>query len=192
EPNDAAREQTCAKIIDEKEAILVHPFNDYNIIAGQATACKELLEEVDDLDAVITPVGGGGLAAGTALCAHYIEPNLEVYLGEPKEVDDAYNSLKAGKIIPNTSANTIADGLKTTIGEKNFEILKDHVKEVFTVTEQEIVDAMKLLWERMKIVIEPSSAVPFASILKNRSAFEGKRVGIILTGGNVDLTKLPF
>jgi len=192
EPNDVSREQTCANIIDEKGAVLIHPFNDYNIIAGQATACKELLEEVDDLDSVITPVGGGGLAAGTALCAHYIEPNLNVYLGEPTEVDDTYHSLKAGKIIPNKSANTIADGLKTTIGEKNFEILKDHVKEVFTVTEQEIIDAMKLIWERMKIVIEPSSAVAFASILKNKSVFEGKKVGIILTGGNVDLTKLPF
>lgn len=192
EPNDTAREQTCAKVIDEKGAVLIHPFNDYNIIAGQATACKELLEEVEDLEAVITPVGGGGLAAGTALCAHYVEPNLDVYLGEPTEVDDAYHSLKAGKIIPNKSANTIADGLKTTIGEKNFEILKEHVKEVFTVTEQEIIDAMKLIWERMKIVIEPSSAVAFASILKNRSVFEGKKVGIILTGGNVDLTKLPF
>ncbi len=192
EPNEKSREETCARVMEETGAILIHPFDDYNIIAGQATACKELLEEVDNLDSVITPVGGGGLAAGTALSAHYIEPKLDVYIGEPKEVDDAFNSLKAGRIIPNTSTNTIADGLKTTIGEKNFEILKEHVKEVFTVTEQEIIDAMKLIWERMKIVIEPSSAVAFASILKNPEVFEGKNVGVILTGGNVDLTRLPF
>ncbi|WP_436514594.1 threonine ammonia-lyase [Ekhidna sp. To15] len=192
EPNDASRTQTCEDVVKKTGAILIHPFDDYNIIAGQATAAKELIEEVDDLDAIISPVGGGGLAAGTSLIAHHLDPNMEVFLGEPEEVDDAFQSLKAGKIIPNKSANTIADGLKTTIGKKNFEILKEHVKEVFTVSEEEIIDAMKLIWERMKIVIEPSCAVPFAAILKNKSAFEGKRVGVILTGGNVDLTKLPF
>ena len=192
EPNDQSREETCSKIIKEKGAILVHPFDDYNIIAGQATACKELLEEVESVDAVVVPVGGGGLSAGTALLAHYVQPGIDVYLGEPAEVDDAYQSLKAGKIIPNTSSNTIADGLKTTIGEKNFNILKDHVAEVFTVKEQEIIDAMKLIWERMKILIEPSAAVAFASVLKNKEVFAGKDVGIILTGGNVDLTRLPF
>ncbi len=192
EPNDSSRVQTCANVVEETGATLVHPFDDYNIISGQATACKELLEEVDNLDAVITPVGGGGLAAGTCLAAHYMEPNLDVYVGEPTEVDDTYNSLKAGKIIPNTTTNTIADGLKTTIGEKNFKILQEHAKEAFTVTEQEIIDGMKLIWERLKIVIEPSSAVAFASVLKNRKVFEGKNVGVIITGGNVDLTKLPF
>lgn len=192
EPNDASRTQTCQEVVKKTGAILIHPFDDYNIIAGQATAAKELIEEVDDLDSIIAPVGGGGLASGTSLIAHHLDPNMEVFLGEPEEVDDAYQSLKAGKIIPNKSANTIADGLKTTIGEKNFEILKEHVKEVFTVSEKEIIDAMKLIWERMKIVIEPSCAVPFAAILKNPKAFEGKRVGVILTGGNVDLTKLPF
>ncbi|MEP1034203.1 threonine/serine dehydratase [Ekhidna sp.] len=192
QPNDASRTQTCEDVVKRTGAILIHPFNDYNIIAGQASAAKELIEEIDDLDCIISPVGGGGLASGTCLIAHHLDPNMEVYLGEPEAVDDAYQSLKAGKIIPNTSSDTIADGLKTTIGEKNFEILKEHVKEVFTVTEKEIVDAMKLIWERMKIVIEPSCAVPFAAILKNRKTFKGKRVGVILTGGNVDLTKLPF
>ncbi len=192
EPNDASRTQACEDVVNRTGAILIHPFNDYNIIAGQATAAKELIEEVDDLDAIITPVGGGGLASGTSLIAHHLDPNMEVFLGEPEAVDDAYQSLKAGKIIPNTSSETIADGLKTTIGEKNFAILKDHVKEVFTVSENEIVAAMKLIWERMKIVIEPSCAVPFAAILKNKKTFNGKRVGVILTGGNVDLTKLPF
>ena len=192
EPNDASRIETCENVVNETGAILVHPFDDYNIIAGQATAAKELLEQVDKLDCIISPVGGGGLAAGTALIANHLDPNMEVFLGEPEAVDDTYQSIKAGKIIPNKSANTIADGLKTTIGEKNFEILKEHVKEVFTVTEKEIVDAMKLIWERMKIVIEPSCAVPFAAILKNPKEFKEKRVGVILTGGNVDLTKLPF
>lgn len=192
EPNDQSRENTCADIVSKTGAKLIHPFNDYNIIAGQATTAKELMETVEDLDCIICPVGGGGLAAGTALTAHYLDPTMEIYLGEPEEVDDAYQSLKAGKIVPNKTANTIADGLKTTIGEKNFDILKNRVNEVFTVSEQEIISAMKLIWERMKIVIEPSCAVPFASILKNKKAFEGKNVGVILTGGNVDLSKLPF
>ena len=192
EANEESRERACLNVVEEKGAILVHPFDDYNIIAGQATACKELLEEVDDLDIIINPVGGGGLSAGTALIAHYIQPTIDVYLGEPEAVDDAYQSLKAKKIIPVTKTNTIADGLRTTIGEKNFEIMKDHVKDVLTVTEDEIVKAMRLIWERMKIVIEPSSAVPFASVLKNKDLFKGKNVGIILTGGNVDLSKLPF
>lgn len=191
EPNDKARAKACDDIIKKTGAVLVHPFDDYNIIAGQATAAKELIEEAD-LDCIITSVGGGGLAAGTSLVAHYLDPNMEIYLGEPEEVDDVYKSLKAGKIIPNKTANTIADGLKTTVGQKNFDILKEHVKDVFTVSEEEIVSAMKLIWERMKIVIEPSCAVPFAAILKNPKRFEGKRVGVILTGGNVDLTKLPF
>lgn len=192
EPNEESREGTCTNVVEETGATLIHPFDDYNIIAGQATACKELIEEVEDLDAVITSVGGGGLAAGTALVAHYIQPNLDVYLGEPTEVDDTFQSMKAGKIIPNKTANTIADGLKTTVGTKNFEIIKEHVKSVFTVTEEEIISAMKLVWERMKIVIEPSAAVPFAAVLKNKEEFAGKNLGIILTGGNVDLTKLPF
>ncbi len=192
EPNDEARTAACDKIIAETGATLVHPFDDYNIIAGQATAAKELIEQTNDLDAIMVPVGGGGLAAGTALVSHYIDPPLEVYLSEPEEVNDTYQSLKAGKIIPNKSANTIADGLKTTVGAKNFEILKDHADGCFTVTEKEIIAAMRLIYERMKIVIEPSCAVPFAALIKNKENFAGKNVGIILTGGNVDLAKLPF
>ncbi len=192
EPNDQSRTETCNNIVEETGATLVHPFDDYNIIAGQGTAAKELIEQTDDLDAIITPVGGGGLAAGTALVSHYIDPPLDIYLSEPKEVDDTYQSLKAGRIIPNKSSNTIADGLKTTIGEKNFEILKKHAEDCFTVTEEEIVSAMRLIYERMKIVIEPSCAVPFAALLKNKERFTNKKVGVILTGGNVDLAKLPF
>lgn len=192
EPNDYSRTQACEEIVATKNAILIHPFDDYNIIAGQATAAKELMEQVDDLDCIIVPVGGGGLASGTALIAHYLDPLMDIYLGEPKNVDDTYQSLKAGKIIPNKKTETVADGLKTTLGQKTFDILKDHVKQTFTVTEKEIISAMMLIWERMKIVIEPSCAVPFAAILKHSDVFKGKRVGVILTGGNVDLTKLPF
>ncbi len=192
ESNDASRTKTCEDVISRTGAVLIHPFDDYNIIAGQATVAKELMEKVDKLDALIMPIGGGGLAAGSALVVHYLNPNMEIYLGEPEEVNDAFQSFRQGKIIPNQTTHTIADGLKTTIGQKNFDILKDHVKEVLTVTEEEIISAMKLIWERMKIVIEPSCAVPFASILKNPRIFEGKRVGLILTGGNVDLSKLPF
>lgn len=193
EPNDQSRQEVCDKIVKETGAIFVHPYDDYNIIAGQATAAKELIEVVpDSFDCLMTPVGGGGLSAGTALVSHYLTPNTEVYLGEPEEVDDTYRSLQAGKIIPNTSTNTIADGLKTTIGERNFEIIQNHVKDVFLVSEKEMINAMKLIWERMKIVIEPSCAVPYAALLKNKKNFEGKRVGIIITGGNVDLSKLPF
>ncbi|MEM6816025.1 MAG: threonine/serine dehydratase [Bacteroidota bacterium] len=192
EPTENSRIKTCEKIIEDTGATLIHPFDDYSIIAGQATAAKELIEQTEDLDAIITPVGGGGLAAGTALISHYIDPPLEVFLGEPEEVSDTCKSLKAGKIIPNETSNTIADGLKTTIGERNFEILKTHSDGCFTVSEKEIIAAMKLIYERMKIVIEPSCAVPFAALLKNKKKFTGKNIGIILTGGNVDLSNLPF
>ncbi|MEM6830360.1 MAG: threonine/serine dehydratase [Bacteroidota bacterium] len=192
EPGDEPRKEACIEIMDKTGATLVHPFDDYDIIAGQATAAKELLESVDHLDCILTPVGGGGLAAGTCLVAHYLNPNIQVYLGEPEKVDDTFQSIKAQKIIPNQSADTIADGLKTTIGERNFEIIKEHVDEVLTVSEEEIIEAMKLIWERMKIVIEASCAVPFAGLLKNKERFKGKKVGIILTGGNVELSNLPF
>ncbi|MEQ6168496.1 pyridoxal-phosphate dependent enzyme [Ekhidna sp. MALMAid0563] len=192
EPTEASRESTCNEVIERTGAILIHPFNDYNIIAGQATASKELIEEVENLDALIAPVGGGGLASGMSLVAHYLDPNLELYVGEPEKVDDCYQSLKKGKLISNKTSNTIADGLKASIGPKTFDILKEYINDVLLVSEQEIIHAMKLIWERMKIVIEPSCAVPFAAILKNPKIFEGKRVGVILTGGNVDLTKLPF
>lgn len=192
EPNDASRTKACEKIVEESGATFVHPFNDYDIIAGQATATKELIEQTEHLDSIIVSVGGGGLASGTALIANYLDPSIDVYLSEPHEADDTYQSLKAGKIIPNKTVNTIADGLKTTVGEKNFEILKEHTKGCFTVTENEIIEAMKLIYERMKVVIEPSCAVPFAALMKNKPLFEGKKVGIILTGGNVDLARLPF
>ena len=192
ESNEASREKTCAEVMTRTATVLIHPFNDYEVIAGQATVAAELLAQVENLNCIIAPVGGGGLAAGTSIITHHVDPNIAIYLGEPKAVDDAYQSLKAGRIIPNKTANTIADGLKTTIGTKNFEIINQHVEEVFTVTEQEIIMAMKLIWERMKIIIEPSCAVPLASVLKHKKVFEKRNVGIILTGGNVDLNQLPF
>ncbi|CAN0328955.1 unnamed protein product, partial [Chrysoparadoxa australica] len=155
EPNEKSRQDTCDEVIKKTGAVFVHPFDDYRIIAGQATAAKELIEEVEDLDIIMTPVGGGGLSAGTALAAKYLDPSMEVILGEPENVDDTYRSMESGKIQPVNGTKTIADGLKTTVGEKNFEIIHENVKEVITVREKQIVEAMHMVWERMKIIIEP-------------------------------------
>ena len=192
EPNETARQEACAKIIQETNAVFIPPFDDLAIIAGQASCAKELIETHADLDYLLTPVGGGGLAAGTALSIKYFSPKTEVILGEPESVNDTYLSLKAGKIIPVSQTHTMADGLKTTVGKLNFEIIKNHVKEVITVSEDEISSAMRMIWERMKIVIEPSCAVPFAALLGRKAFFKNKKVGIILTGGNVDLGNLSF
>ena len=190
--NQQARESTLEKLVAETGATFIHPYNDYNVIAGQATAAKELLEDTEGLEAVIAPIGGGGLMSGTALSTRYFAPGLKVYGAEPKEVDDAYRSFKSGAIQHNTTINTIADGLRTNLGEKTFEIIQQELDDIFTVSETAIVAAMRLVWERMKIVIEPSCAVPLAAILAQPEVFAGKRVGVILSGGNVDLGKLPF
>jgi threonine dehydratase len=192
EPNEQSRVTTCDNIIKETGAIFIPPFDHPDIIAGQATCAKELIEDVDELDVIMTPVGGGGLTAGTCLATKYLTPTTEVIIGEPEQVNDTFLSLKKGSIVPVGKSDTIADGLKTTVGNLNFEIIKDIAKEVITVSEEEIILAMKHIWERMKLVIEPSSAVPFAALLKNKEYFAGKKVGMILTGGNVDLSKLPF
>jgi threonine dehydratase len=192
EPTLQARESTVADIIARTGAGLIHPFNDYRVIAGQATAAKELLEDVSQLDVVMAPVGGGGLLSGTALCAHYFSPTTEVIAGEPAGADDAWRSFKAGTIQPAPVVKTIADGLLTTLGDKTFPLIQRYVKDIITVTDEQIIEAMRLVWERMKIIIEPSCAVPLAALLKEKERFAGKRVGIILTGGNVDLAKLPF
>lgn len=186
------REAEAQKIIDKTGATFIHPSNDIDVIIGNSTTALELLEDYTDLDYIITPVGGGGLLAGTALTVLYFGNNCKTIAGEPYEVDDAYRSLRSGKIETNTSINTIADGLKTQLGNINFPIIKEHVSEIIRVTETEIVDAMKLIYERMKIVIEPSSAVAFAAVLKGKEKFKNKKVGIILSGGNVNITKLPF
>lgn len=187
-----AREAAAKKIVNEKGAVFIHPSNDYHVILGQGTACMELLENYPDLDAIFTPVGGGGLIAGTALAAHYFGNNCKVIGGEPFEADDAYRSLESGKIEFNKTTDTIADGLKTQLGDINFPILQKHVEYIIRVTETEIVSAMRLIWERMKIIVEPSSAVALAALLKEKEAFKNKKIGIIISGGNVDLSNLPF
>ncbi|MGW9685180.1 pyridoxal-phosphate dependent enzyme [Flagellimonas sp. 2504JD1-5] len=187
-----ARERTTKEIEKREGATFIHPSNDDEVILGQGTACKELLELHPDLDLVCTPVGGGGLIAGTALAAHYFGTNCKVIGGEPMEVDDAYRSLQSGVIETNTSTNTIADGLKTQLGDRNFPIIQKHVDEIIRVTELEIIDAMRLIWERLKIVCEPSSAVALAAVVKNKEKFQEKNIGVIISGGNVDLGNLPF
>lgn len=192
EPNEKSRKETCDKVVSETGAIFIPPFDDYRVIAGQATAAKELIEDTPDLDVIMTPVGGGGLSAGTALITNYIMPRTEVILAEPKNADDAYRSFKSGKLKTVKNPDTIADGLKVSLGEKNFEIIQKNVSDILLVTEEEIINAMRIIWERMKIIIEPSCAVPLAAVLKNKERFKDKRVGIIITGGNVDLGNLPF
>lgn len=188
EPTLEARETTLAEVIKKTGATEIHPFNNYDVMAGQATAAKELFEDVPDLNFIIAPVGGGGLLSGTALAAKFFSPNTAVLAGEPEGADDAYRSMKSGKIEPSQS-NSVADGLLTSLGDKTFPLIKEMVKEVITVSDKEIVQAMQMIWERLKIIVEPSCAVPFAAVLKNKAKFKGQRVGIILSGGNVDLAR---
>ncbi|MDR5589496.1 threonine/serine dehydratase [Christiangramia sp. SM2212] len=186
------REETASKIQEETGATFIHPSNNLDVILGQGTAAMELLEDYPDLDYVVCPVGGGGLIAGTALTVKYFGNNCKCIGGEPMEADDAWRSLKSGKIETNESANTMADGLKTQLGDQNFPIILKHVDKIIRVTETEIKESLRLIWERMKIIVEPSSAVPLAAILKEKENFKNKKVGIIISGGNVDLSKLPF
>ena len=192
DPTLEARESTAKKLEEEKGATFVHPFNDFNVVLGNATAGKELLEEYPDLDIIVVPVGGGGLVSGVALSAIAFGNNCKVIGAEPLNVDDAYRSMEANKIMYNKSTDTIADGLKTSLGDITFNIINNHVEKIIRVTEKEIVDAMHLIWERMKIIVEPSSAVALAAVLKSKSAFLNKKVGLMMSGGNVDLSKLPF
>lgn len=192
EPTLEARESTVQQVIDRTGATFVHPFNNYDVIAGQATATLELIAEIPNLEVVMAPVGGGGLLSGTALATHYLLPDAEVIAGEPEGAADAILSFKSGKIEKAPYIKTIADGLMTNLGDKTLEIIRMYVKDIILVSDEEIIAAMRLIWERLKIVIEPSCAVPFAALLKQKERFAGKKVGIILTGGNVDLGKLPF
>ncbi len=192
EANLESREKTLEKIIDKTQATEIHPYNNYKIIAGQATATKELIEDIGSPDIVMAPVGGGGLLSGTALASFYFSQGTKVIAAEPKQADDAYRSFYQKKFIPSINPNTIADGLLTSLGSLTFPIICDYVNEIITVSEESIIKAMKLVWERMKIIIEPSSAVPFAAILENKKYFENKRVGIIISGGNIDLNKIPW
>jgi threonine dehydratase len=189
EPNLKSRETTLADVIKKTGATEIHPFNNYEVIAGQATASKELLEEISDLDFIIAPVGGGGLLSGTALTAKFFSSNTKVIAAEPEGADDAFRSMQSGKIEP-SQANTIADGLLTSLGDKTFPIVRENIQEVITVSDAEIIAAMRLVWERLKLIVEPSGAVPLAAVLKSKSKFAGKRVGVIFSGGNVDLEKI--
>lgn len=187
EPTLEAREKTLAAVIKDTGATEIHPFNNLAVITGQATAAVEFFEQTS-LDYLLTPVGGGGMLSGTALAAHHFSPQTKVIAGEPEGADDAFRSMQTGKIEPVTP-NTIADGLLTTLGDKTFPIIHEYVEKVITVNDQEIADAMRLLWEELKVIVEPSGAVPLAAVIKNKSEFSGKRVGVILSGGNVDLAR---
>jgi threonine dehydratase len=192
EPAEEAREMTCADVVARTGATLIHSFENPDVIAGQGTAAVELLEDVPDLDLLTCPVGGGGLLAGTAVAAKSMRPNIKVIAAEPANADDAAQSFRAGRVIHTKKEFTIADGLRTNVGEPNFAIIKRYVDDIVTVSEEAIISAMRTIWETMKIVVEPSAVVPFAAIQKNKINFKGKRVGIILTGGNVDLDALPW
>jgi threonine dehydratase len=192
EPNDAAREAACADIVAKTGATLIHPFENEDVIAGQGTAALELLEDVHDLDIVLCPVGGGGLLAGTGVAAKSLRPGIKVIAAEPENVDDAAQSFRAKKRLVTEKKFTIADGLRTNVGAPNFEIIQGHVDDVVATSEEAIVEAMRAIWQTMKIIVEPSAAVPFAAILEGKVDLTGRRVGIILTGGNIDLDALPW
>src|SRR5436190_1608639 len=192
EPTENAREVACAEVIKKMGATLIHSFENEHVIAGQGTAAVELLEDVPELDVIVCPVGGGGLLSGTAIAAKSMRPQIKVIAVEPENADDAAQSFRAGRRLVTEKKFTIADGLRTNIGEPNFAIVQQYVDDIVTVSEEAIVLAMRTIWETMKIVIEPSAAVPYAAIAERISDVERKRVGIILTGGNVDLDALPW
>jgi threonine dehydratase len=189
QPTLKAREERLYEVVDKTNASFIHPYNDYRVIAGQGTAALELCEEISNLDIVMTPVGGGGLLSGTAIT---FSSKTHVIAAEPERADDAYRSFHAGRIIPSINPDTIADGLLTSLGSLTFPIIKHYVKDIVTVTEEGIIHAMRTIWERMKIIVEPSAAVPLGAILTKRISASGKRIGIILSGGNVDLANLPW
>jgi threonine dehydratase len=192
EPTLEAREATLKKIVEETSAAVIHPYNDERVIAGQGTAALELLEDVPDLDMILAPVGGGGLLSGTAIAAITIRPSIHVIGAEPEMADDAYRSIQAGKILPSVKPRTIADGLLTSLGTLTFPIIERCVEQIVTVSEQGIMDSMKFIWERAKIIIEPSAAVAVGVLWEKKIDLNGLRVGVILSGGNVDLEKLPW
>lgn len=191
-PTLRAREETLAEVMTKTGASFIPPYNDYRVICAQGTAALELIEEAGELDALIAPVGGGGLLSGTAIAAAALLPGARVFGAEPQAADDAYRSLQAGVIVPSQDPVTIADGLRTSLGELTFPIIRRLVAEIVTVGETDIVTAMRLIWERMKIVVEPSSAIVLAAVLARPEMFSGQKVGLILSGGNVDLGRLPW
>jgi len=196
QPSTSSREEVFAKVQAETGGDFVHPYNDPRVIAGQATCSRELLEQIEErgenLDAVVAPIGGGGMISGTCLTLSNLAPNVKIYAAEPVNADDAARSFKAGHIIADDAPSTVADGLKVPLKDLTWHFVSNYVTDILTATEEEIIEAMKLTWRHMKIVIEPSCAVPLAVILKNKDVFAGKKVGVIITGGNVDLDKLPW
>ncbi len=192
EPSTTSREAVFAEVQAATGGNFVHPYNDPRVIAGQGTCSREFMEQTDGLDIMVAPIGGGGMISGTCLTLSNIAPEVKIIAAEPEQADDAYRSFKAGHIIADDAPVTIADGLKVPLKELTWHFVSNHVSDILTCSEQEIIDAMKLTWQRMKIVMEPSCAVPLATILRNKEKFAGKRVGVIVTGGNVDLDKLPW
>jgi threonine dehydratase len=191
-PTQQAREETTQKIIEKTGAVLIHPYDNHNVICGQGTAALELLEEQPDLEIIIAPIGGGGLMSGTSAAAKEISQKIKVYGAEPLNANDAWKSFKTGTIHPSISPQTIADGLLTSLCDRTFRIIREKVDDIFTVKEESIADAMLLIWERMKIIVEPSSATTLAVVMENQELFRGKKTGMIISGGNVDFRNLPF
>ena len=192
DPSTSSREEAFARVQAESGGDFVHPYNDARVIAGQGTCSRELVEQADGLDMVVAPIGGGGMVSGTCLTLATLAPETRIIAAEPEQADDAYRSFKAGRIIADDAPKTIADGLLVPLKELTWHFVSQHVTEIYTASEKEIIDAMKLAWKHLRVVMEPSSAVPLAVILKNPEAFAGKRTGVIVTGGNVDLDKLPW
>lgn len=190
--NPEDREQKCNEVLKNSGSVFIHPSNDFNVISGHSSCALELIEDSEELDFIFCPVGGGGLISGISIGAHYFSPNTKIIGCEPEGADDAYKSFIAGKIIPVKNPNTIADGLKTSLGSITFPIIKQYVHEIITVSDEEIIYAMRLIWERLKIIAEPSASVSFAGFLKCKDNFKGSRSGIIISGGNIDLNNLPF
>lgn len=192
EPTLEARETTLARVAAETGATEVHPYDNFYVIAGQGTAAKELIEDAGEFECIMAPVGGGGLLSGTSLSVKHLNPGCKVIAAEPAGADDAFRSFRDGVVYPSVNPQTIADGLLTSLSERTYTVIRRNVDDIVTVSEEKIVEAMRLIWERMKIIIEPSSAVPLAAILEGKVKVTGKKVGIILSGGNLDLGKLPF
>jgi threonine dehydratase len=192
EPSTSAREETFAKVQAATGGDFVHPYNDPRVIAGQATCTREFIEQTDGVDIIMAPIGGGGMISGTCLTISNIAPEIQIIAAEPEQADDAYRSFKAGYIIADDAPKTIADGLLVPLKDLTWHFVSNHVTDILTASEEEIIDAMKLTWKHLRVVMEASSSVPLATILKNKERFAGKRVGIIITGGNVDLDTLPW
>ena len=192
DPDQKFRESVLKEVVDKTGSTVIHPYNDERIMAGQGTCAKELLEDVPKLDAIVSPVSGGGLLSGSLIAAKTMSPSIKVYGAEPKEADDAYRSLKKGSIVANKTIDTICDGLRAQIGTKTFPVIQELVDEIITIDEQEVVESLRMVWERLKIIVEPSCSITLALVLKRKALFEGQNVGLILSGGNVDLNELPW